>query len=62
MCSNFGLNPHPSTTPCELQKEWSSLLKRFTAYLRSKFRSRAITLEESDDRPEAMKVPSTRPK
>ena len=63
MCSNFGFNPHPSSTPCELQKEWAGLFKRFAAYLSSKFRPRPITLEPSDDkRPEALNVPRIRSK
>jgi hypothetical protein len=62
MCSNFGFNPHPSTTPCELQSQWYGLFKRFFAYLRSKFRPRSITLEESDRRPEALNVPRIRSK
>ncbi|MGD0975569.1 MAG: hypothetical protein ABR866_15890 [Candidatus Korobacteraceae bacterium] len=62
MCSNFGFNPHPSSTPCELQKEWAALFKRFFAYLRSKFRARPMTLEPSDKRPEALNVPRIRSK
>jgi len=62
MCSNFGFNPHPSSTPCELQKEWAALLKRLVTYLRSKFRTRPLTLEASDRRPEALNVPRVRSK
>ena len=62
MCSNFGFNPHPSSTPCELQKEWAAIFKRFVAYLRSKFHARPLELESSDERPEALKVPRIRSK
>jgi hypothetical protein len=61
MCSNFGFNHHPSSTPCELQKEWAGLFKRFVAYLR-KFRARPMTLEPSDKRPEALNMPRIRSK
>ena len=60
MCSNFGFNPHPSSTPCELQKEWAALLKRLFVYLGSKFRDRPLTLEACDDRPEELNAPRIR--
>ena len=62
MCSNFGFNPHPNSTPCELQSEWHGLFKRFVAYLRGKFRPRPMTLEPSDQRPEALNAPRIRSK
>lgn len=62
MCSNFGFNHHPSSKPCELESQWADLFKRFFAYLRSKFRTRSITLEPSEKRPEALNVPRIRSK
>ena len=62
MCSNFGFNHHPGSTPCELESQWYGLFKRFFAYLRSKFRARPMTLEASDKRPEALNVPRIRSK
>lgn len=62
MCSNFGLNPHPGRTPCELESQWYSLFTRFFAFLRSKFRARPLKLELSDNRPQALNVPRIRSK
>jgi hypothetical protein len=62
MCSNFGFNPHPGRTPCELESQWYSLFMRLCAFLRSKFRARPLKLEASDNRPEALNVPRIRSK